>query len=247
MATKGLVFTSAVLVAVLLVFFLWPGAERRRPQPASRTSPVLQPAAIVTILQTNSAAVGTNPPKIRHRMLDFTPEARASFHTNFTTQLKPALQRWCKIYGDRVPFDPNDVTVERFVERIGRDASYSEYIFVVDGVTLGIRDKNGSVRVDYLNAPKNTEKLAVLPTGGEPPILTSPLTREEVARLLEEDGGFRFQPHEIRIIPTGLSGSLNGGAFVNAGGDPENGASWAFDMIFSQDGKLAYYLKGVER
>jgi hypothetical protein len=33
---------------------------------------------------------------------------------------------------------------------------------------------------------------------------------------------------------------------VHVGGDPNNAASWKYDMVFGADGKLAYYLKGVE-
>jgi hypothetical protein len=63
-------------------------------------------------------------------------------------------------------------------------------------------------------------------------------------RAIEAESGTRFAAGEIRIYPSGPSGSLNGGAFVHVGGDPENGASWKYDMVFDPQGKLAYYLKG---
>jgi hypothetical protein len=51
-------------------------------------------------------------------------------------------------------------------------------------------------------------------------------------------------PNDIRLIPSGYSGALNGGAIVNVGGTPDNAASWKYDMVIAPDGKLAYYLRG---
>ena len=33
------------------------------------------------------------------------------------------------------------------------------------------------------------------------------------------------------------------GTIVNVGGNPDNAASWEYDMVFGSGGKLAYYLK----
>ena len=45
-------------------------------------------------------------------------------------------------------------------------------------------------------------------------------------------------------LPSGYSGALNGGAIVNVGGNPDNAASWKYDMVFGADGRLVYYLRG---
>jgi hypothetical protein len=50
--------------------------------------------------------------------------------------------------------------------------------------------------------------------------------------------GWRYAIH-IRITPTGFSGSLNGGAYI----DPDNEASWDYDIVLGSDGKLAFYLR----
>lgn len=65
-----------------------------------------------------------------------------------------------------------------------------------------------------------------------------------MVKTLFAEGGNQFSPNEIRLIPNRYSGALNGSAFVNVGGDPNNAASWKYDMIFDADGKLVYYLKG---
>jgi hypothetical protein len=144
-----------------------------------------------------------------------------------------------------VPFDPESVTPRNLVERLGKDASYNEYVFVVDGITLGVRDAGGA-RVDYLNDPEETRKMATLPKG-QVPIMASPVTRSEVRDMLEADGGSSLTPSEIRMTPSGLSGCLNGGVLVAVGGDAGNGASWKYDVVFGPDAKLAFYRKGLGR
>lgn len=135
------------------------------------------------------------------------------------------------------------MTPQNFVDRIGRTAAYHEYVFVVDGITLGIEDKNGVARVDYLNDPHQTKKLTLPPDGTHAPIAAVPLAKAELAKMLATEGGKEFPLDQIRVIPSGFSGALNGGMFVHVGGDPENAASWDYDMIFDADGMLAYYLK----
>jgi hypothetical protein len=182
--------------------------------------------------------------KLKHRFSEFTDEERERFSSDFEGKYKPAVTKWSKAFHGRIPIDPDDLTLKKFVERIGTTPSYSEYIFVVNGITLGVQENRGVVRVDYLNSPAQTRKLAVLPDGSQTPITTSPVTRQEVIEMLEASCGTKYAPTDVRIIPSGLSGSLAGGAFVNVGGNPENGASWKYDMVFGPDGKLAFYQKG---
>jgi len=184
---------------------------------------------------------------VKHRASEFNADQKAEFMANFQRKYQPAIAEWCKAFAGHVPVGAEGVTTEDFVERIGVNALYSEYVFVVNGITLGVRDSKGSVRVDYLNDPHQTGKMAVLPDGAKAPIMETPVTREEVAQMIEAAGGSRFPAQEIRMTPSALSGSLNGGVLVHVGGDPDNGASWKYDMVFGPDGKLAYYLKGVDR
>ncbi len=182
-------------------------------------------------------------PNAKHKASELSPDQKAEFLANFRHKYKPAIDRWCTAFAGHIPFAPDDVTADKFVERIGLDSAYTECIFVVDGITLGVQDKAGLVQVDYLNAPEQTSKMQNLPNGTQAPIVTIPVTREDIAKMLNAVSDTRFSPREIRMIPSGLSGGLSGGVIANVGGDPENGASWKYDMVFGPDGNLAYYLK----
>lgn len=182
--------------------------------------------------------------KLKSRLSDFTDAEKDEFRSNFVARYKPALLKWSEAFSGRMPLNPDAVTPEKFVERVGKNASYREYIFVVDGITLGIQDSKGIARVDYLNDPKQTGKMTRLPTAGEVPVSSTPVSKDEVVKMLSAEGGTQFKPNDIRLIPSGYSGALNGGAIVNVGGNPDNAASWQYDIVFSADGQLAYYLKG---
>jgi hypothetical protein len=182
--------------------------------------------------------------KLKTRWSDFSDAEKGEFTSNFVARYQPALEKWCGAFSNRVPFSPASLTANNMVERIGTRPIYREYIFVVDGITLGIQDANGVARVDYLNDPKQTGKMTMLPSGGEAPISSTPVSKEELATMFSAEGGTQFMPNDIRLIPSGYSGALNGGAIVNVGGTPDNAASWKYDMVIAPDGKLAYYLRG---
>ena len=115
------------------------------------------------------------------------------------------------------------------------------YMFVFDGITLGIAEVNGSAHVSYMNTPQ-AKKLMALPDA--PPTTDLSATRNEITKMLTADSGIDFPPAEIRIIPTAFSSALNGGFHVNVGGDPNNVASWKYTLVFGTDGNLNYYCKG---
>lgn len=173
----------------------------------------------------------------------------ALFKVTFENKIKPAVERWAKVYAGRLPFTPDQLTPENFVERIGNNPSYYEFVFVLNGVTLGIRDSQldsgGIARVDYLNAPQS-KSLAILPANASQPSLTTPVTKKEIAALAKNDLGENFMEHEIEMTPTGLSGSMNGGALVDVGGDGYNFLSSRLSLVFGADGKLVYYCKGLD-
>jgi hypothetical protein len=237
--------------AGLLIVGCWLFLNRTRNSPQDGDTPIQSPAPVirqwpVTSAASNAASVSAGFSKIKHRASEFTSDERQEFSANFENKYGPAIVNWCTAFAGHVPFQPESVTAEKLVEYIGRNSAYREYIFVVDGITLGVQDRNGVARVDYLNAPQKTKQLAVLPDGSHPPSLDVPITQREVMQILKAESGRQFAEHQIRVTPTGPSGSLGGGAFVQVGGDPENGASWNYDMVFGPDGNLAYYLKGVD-
>lgn len=238
---------ALALLVIALVFCLM----IKRPSQGLPKVAVQSPLA-TTNLQEQSARTANGLQhlafsKMTSKWDDFTDFEKGEFATNFVTRYKPALVKWCDAFSGRVPISPDSVTTNNFVTRVGTRPVYREYIFVVDGITLGIQDSKGVARVDYLNAPKDTSKMTELPNGGGPPISTTPISKNEVVKILAAESGSQFTPNEVRLIPSGYSGALNGGAIVNVGGDPDNAASWKFDMVFNTDGKLAYYLKGNSR
>jgi hypothetical protein len=238
---------SSIIVAVVVLssvlFWHLSKLEARSAATAIQTpsQPISAPVALAP-----ATALTANPPRsrVKHRASEFTADQEAEFMANFEGKYKPAIAKWCNVFNGHVPFTQDEVTAEKLVERIGIDSAYSEYIFVVDGITLGVQDTKNTVQVDYLNDPEQTKKMATLPDGTHAPTVDMLVTREEIVKMLDELSGTQIRAQDIRMTPSGLSGSLNGGVLANLGGDPENGASWKYDMVFGPDGKLAYYLRG---
>lgn len=170
-----------------------------------------------------------------------TAEERAELAKKFTAKIKPAVEKWCKAYGGHIPFKPEDLTLDKFREQIGRNSSFTIYTFMLDGTTLCVQDSNGRVAVNYLSAPQAKE-LSRLP-GGTAPTMQMPVDRNEVIRMVKEDSGTEFKRSDVQMRPTGVASAMNGGAFVDIaprGGDPNNGLC-KVSLVFGPDGDLAYY------
>lgn len=242
-AALALICVSLLAAVLLTVARVHPGVQKNGPLPTlpnevkiSQSTPTKPPPSVTNTLR--------RWPSPKHKASEFTADEKAMFAATFQAKYRPAIFKWCDAFKGHIPINPTNVSPADLVDRIGNTSAYSEYVFVVDGITLGVQDKNGTARVDYLNAPKQTSKLAILPDGSAAPVLSTPVTRQQVTQMLQADCGVRFAPQNIRIEPSGLSGSLNGGMLVDVGGDPENGASWDYDMVFDSAGKLAYFLRG---
>lgn len=226
--------------AILLLFYiLYHGLQPKVPAPLR--------AQISAVVVTNAAFAALSNSvhhvKVKTRYAEFTDAERSEFDLNFENRYKPALSNWCNAYNGHLPFSSEAVTKDKFVERVGINSAYREYVFVVDGITLGIQDTSGQARVDYLNNPVQTKKMAMLPDGTAP-IIQSPVPRTDVIFMLAAECGTQFPPDQVKLVPSGFSGGLNGGVLVHVGGTPDNAASWKYDYVFGRDGKLAYYLKG---
>jgi hypothetical protein len=192
--------------------------------------------------RTNLQATATRIMNVRVRASEFDEQQKAEFQANFQSKYKPAIDKWCLAYQKHLPFAPEDLTADKFVERIGRSTSYFNYTFVVDGTTLCVEDSRNGIFVSYLNAPQ-AKQLMQLPSGEQPSSNTS-VERQEITQILALDSGVRFNPDEIRITPTAFSTGINGGAYVEIGGDPNNAVTWKYTLVFGADGKLAYYMRG---
>jgi len=173
---------------------------------------------------------------------EFDDTERRAFQDNFEKKYKPAIQRWAATYQGHVPFDPRAVSAQHCISRVGVNSDYYSYMFLIDGVTLGVEDRNGSVRLDYVGTT-GTKKMMMMPTGAQP-VLEPPVAKQDIISMVRADLGPIGANDEIRIIPSGLSSALNGGAIVCVGGDPNNFASWKINIVFKPDGQLAYYLLG---
>jgi len=175
----------------------------------------------------------------RIRKTDFAQDQQALLTTNFEQRLKPAVVKWCKAYEGHLPFKPEDVTVDNFLVQTGND-HFHMYTFMVNGTTVVVKDTDGMASMMYVSAPE-AKKLVQLPKGVEPS-LEIPVSKEEIIKMVQADTGKNIDPIKVRMTPTGLSSAINGGVMVMVGGDPINGASWDYTLIFGADGTLIYYM-----
>jgi hypothetical protein len=196
------------------------------------------------IVMTNDST--TPHARIRVRAVDLSEIEKADFSANFEKKYKPTISNWCQAYQGHLAFSPSQVTADKFVERLGQSGSFYNYTFMVDGTTFCLGDENGSVHVSYLNAPKS-KQLMQMPSGVNAPILNSPVSPTEVKQMVKLDSGIDFPETEIHVIPSGISGSVNGGAFVNVGGDANNSYTWKYTLVFGDDGNLIYYCRGINQ
>ncbi|SPE57237.1 hypothetical protein SBV1_270036 [Verrucomicrobia bacterium] len=172
-----------------------------------------------------------------------TSEEKANFGIIFTQKIKPAAERWCSVYAGHTPFKPEDITVDKFKEWIFPGQPGEGYAFVVSGTTVTFDNESGKVVLDYILAPA-VARLLQLPESAPPPQQGS-VSIGEVLRLLKADSGRDFAPDEVRLIPTGLSTSMNGGVQIFAGKDVRGiyGLENAeYSLIFDSDGNLTEYL-----
>lgn len=237
-----LVVVAVLLLVASLSIKHFPAVSSVSPQD---TEHVATPAS-------NAPVTGVSKPQptsltgVRHRASALSPDQMQEFRKKFEARYKPAIRKWAHAYQNHLPFSVDAISADTFVERIGRDPSYNEYVFVVNRITLGVADHNGEARVDYLNDPSATAKLGALPPNAPTPILQIPVTQAEVGLMLKADSGNAAEETNIHMIATGVSGALNGGVNVIVGGDVNNFLSWSYNIVFGPDGKMVYYLKGQQ-
>lgn len=225
-------------VCCLLVFVYALRLAHRTPQETS--SPPIKPVLVQSNLM---QAVHHNPLNVI-KAAEFSDAERASLQEKFETGIKPAIAKWLTVYGAHSPFKLDEVTFDKFHNRLGRDASYYSYTFVFNGITISIREVSGKFTMDYLMVRQGGLALVTVPKSGFVPDLSVPIAREEVIRLVQADTGVEFKPNEVVIRPTGAACVLNGGAFVHlipAGLDPDNGLNTKINMVFDSNGNLVNY------
>ena len=182
--------------------------------------------------------------RVSERAEEMSDGERAEFQEKFTTKLKPAVERWCKVYAGHTPFRPEDVTVDKLRTVTFPDSAAKGYGFVINGTTLCVEDDHGDVYVEYIMAPAGRQ-LDQLPKDAAPPAGVS-ITRQEVMRLLKADTGRDFPPNEVALRPTSWSGAMNGGVYVDAGKNVHSYTSPEdYSMVYGPDGNLACYQRGI--
>jgi hypothetical protein len=190
------------------------------------------------------------PPNLwfQKRANELTEAEKVGLTNLFVTKLKPAAEKWASVYSNRVPFDLADLTMDKFVNRVGRD--YYSYSFVIGDITFNIAEQNGTAQVQFLANGSAVMAVASLPTTDVAPDLSMPVTREQVLALAEADSGVQYPSKECKLEPSAESGSLAGGAIVDVGsevlsvlGRPISKSSTGFTYVFAKDGTLAYYLR----
>ncbi len=201
--------------------------------------------AIVSQSPTNLPTVVTNPlGTIRAAQLS--EREKEELAKKFEHKFKPAITKWFSAYGDRIPFRPNEITLDKFVERLGDRSSFCLYTFVLGDITFTIQESNDAAKVSYLASRKATLDMNK-PSNGETPKTDLPVNREEVTQMVKVDTGTAFPPNEILMSPTGIAFAMNGGANVRIG-PPKNAPPAVsgpdkLDMVFDQSGKLVYYMR----
>ena len=181
--------------------------------------------------------------RIKERAEDMTEAEKASFEKEFAEKLKPEVARWCSAYAGHIPFQPQDVTMDKLRVVCNLRSDCHAYDFVIDGTTFGVVDDAGRVYVDSLSA-RGANDLVNIPANPAPPKEGS-VSREEILRLIKADSGKDFPPNQINIIPTGRSSAMNGGVAVYVDeGVNANGMRPAlakYSMVFGPDGNLVCY------
>ena len=187
--------TIAVIGVLAFAIFLMLVRRNARPSRKEELPPVVQKASVPETIpvQTNHVAVPQNALNVV-RSGDMTEDAKAELAKNFKEKFKPAAEKWFAAYDGRIPFHLDDLTVDKFVERIGRNPSFFLYTFVFNGITFTIQDSNGKTKVSYLMTRKGAQELNQLPGQGFVPNLNVPVTREEVIRMVKADTGVEFIP-----------------------------------------------------
>ena len=187
----------------------------------------------------------------RQRASAMSGAEKAQIASLFDHDLKPAVEKWARIYSNRVPFDLADLNMSKFVESIGHESgSYHSYTFVLGDITLGVAQRGEETWVQYLASKRAVATMEALPPTGASPDISMPVTPTQVLALARKDSGIPFPPNECVLTPTPASGSLAGGAIADVGGAVKNAmgtpisdGETGFNYVFQKDGTLAYYMR----
>lgn len=238
----GILVLAGFSAIVVMMFFLRgdePRESSREPSLPSQVVANSTSAPDKTTARTNTPAPAMN---FETRAGEMTDEQSAKLAKDFNDKFKPAAEKWFAAYESRLPFSPEDFTLDKFHSRVGSHM----YTFMIGDITFTIQDSKNGAKVSYLMTRKGAKELIQLPGPGFVPNLDVPVSQQDVIRMVRADSGVEFKPNEILILPTAAACALNGGAFVDilpAGKDPENAFNFQVTMVFGPDGKLVTYTR----
>jgi len=244
--TKIIAVTVLTLIVVGVAFV----SQRRSATPNGVTSATLQTETRHLAMPPDQPPVPVQQPAMPPTNLlravragDLSASEKDELAKKFREKFRPAMERWANAYGNRLPIAPDDVTLDKFADRLGGDL----YTFVLGDFTLTFAESTNSAKVWYLASRKATIQLNNPPAGSEAPKTDLPVTREEIARMVQADTGVSLKPSEILMSPTGLGFAMNGGAYIRIGPPkialPAVSGPDKLDMVIGPDGKLAYYMR----
>jgi len=225
-------------IALLAVVFFLALALLRKPSKTS-SSPISASVPAPVLIETNQATAPQNPAK---GYAQFTTGEIVDFTNKFETKFKPAIERWCKIYAGRLPFREDDVSIDKFHSRIG---GYL-YTFMIGSTTFTIADTEHGARVFYMMTRDGAQMLNGLPKAGAAPVISMPVSRPIILRLLKADAGIDYPADQVQLHPTGQFSALPGGVMVEAGGITGNNVYRAMtntnlDFVLDGNGNLVSY------
>jgi hypothetical protein len=239
---RKIVMFGVLCIGGLICLILWRQHDEHNDYKPLKPLEMLAPKS--TLMQSNIMRITSHNALNMIKAADLSDEERASLRRKFDEGMKPAIEKWLSAYNGHSPFKFDNVTLEKFHNRIGRNDSFYVYTFVLGDITLTIQESNGTFKVNYLMVRQAAIAINSIPPKGFVPNLSVPVTREDIIRMVKADTGVEFKPNEVIIRPSGAACALNGGAFVNLlpmGKDPNNALNNKVMMVFSADGNLANY------
>jgi hypothetical protein len=164
------------------------------------------------------------------------------FTNRFETRMKPAIAKWCKVYQGRIPFGPDDVTLDKFHSKVGGFI----YTFMLGDTTFSVYDGPQGTHVFYMMTKQASQELNNPGNGATQHDISTPATRQEIIGLLTADSGIDYPAEQVSINPTGKFSSMQGGVMVEAGGIVGSGAYRIMtftnlDFVLDGNGQIVSY------
>ena len=238
-----LVLISVAIIAILLSLSKKPAKKEASLQKETIKAETHAPDGM---FETNKS-VTTNSSRsfqsFTKKAADMTAEEKEKLARAFNEKYKPTVRKWFEAYAERVPFNFDDFTLDKFHSRLG---DYM-YTFMIGDTTFTIQDSPKlGLKVSYLMTRRGAQDLNSVPSNDFVPDLTVPVVREEIIRMVRADSGVEFKANEVIIKPTAAACALNGGAFVSilpSGADPDNALNNKISLVFGPNGKLVSYVR----